>query len=102
MIFLNRKGAGPDTHLEWKVRIFLLGAALAMAGVGLDSTLLTTLAIVVLVAGAALRFLPTGKGSEDSLQANDAGDKELDHWGESGAGDQEGESDAQDHDSVGA
>lgn len=66
MIFLNRNRSGSDKHLEWKVRLFLLGAALAMAGVGLDSTLLTTLAIVVLVAGVALRFLPTGKKTDDS------------------------------------
>ena len=78
MIFLNRNRAGSDNHLEWKVRLFFLGAALAMAGVGLESTLLTTLAIIVLVSGAALRFLPGAKGKEDSLQASDAGDDEVD------------------------
>lgn len=64
MIFLNRSRAGTDNHLEWKVRLFLLGAALAMVGIGLESTVLVVLAILVLVAGAALRFLPGGDAAE--------------------------------------
>lgn len=60
MIFLDRGKDGSEKYLEWKVRFFFLGAALAMVGVGVNSSVLVTLAIVVLVAGAALRFLPKG------------------------------------------
>jgi Na+-transporting methylmalonyl-CoA/oxaloacetate decarboxylase gamma subunit len=68
MIFLDRGKDGSDKYLEWKVRFFLLGAALAMAGVGLDSSVLVILAIALLVAGAALRFLPTREAAEDSAE----------------------------------
>ena len=70
MIFLNRNRSGSDPHLEWKVRFFFLGAALALAGVALESSLLVTVAIVVLVGGAALRFLPGSK--DDAGEGADA------------------------------
>ena len=66
MIFLNRGRDGSDKYLEWKVRLFLLGAALAMVGVGFESTVLVILAIMVLVAGAAVRFLPKGEDLDSS------------------------------------
>lgn len=43
-------------HLEWKVRIFTLGAALAVAGIYFAERWMTGMAIVVLVLAASLRF----------------------------------------------
>ena len=51
-------------HLAWKVRLFSAGAVLALAGMVLDDRWITGVAIVVLTAGMALRFLPGG-GEED-------------------------------------
>ncbi len=51
--FLNRsKRAGP--LLEWKVRAFTVGAALALIGMYLERRWVTGLAIVVLASGMAL------------------------------------------------
>lgn len=74
MIFLDRNKGGSDKHLEWKVRFFLLGAALAMAGIGLDSSILITLATLVLLGGIALRFLAKGDGDEEGADDADAED----------------------------
>ena len=62
MFFSSRQARGPDHFLQWKVRLFLAGAALALIGIGLDSSALVGLAILVLVAGIVLRFLPTDRG----------------------------------------
>ncbi len=52
-------------HLTWKVRLFSAGAVLALAGIFLDDRWITGVAIVVLTAGVALRFL-TGDGEGES------------------------------------
>jgi hypothetical protein len=83
LIFLNRNRSGSDPHLEWKVRFFFLGAALAMAGVALDSTLLVTLAIVVLVGGAALRLIPGRNGAAEGV--DEAGDPDSRRAGSAGS-----------------
>jgi hypothetical protein len=68
MIFLDR-GRRADHYpwLEWKVRLFVIGAALAIGGMIMDEGWLIGVAIVVLAAGFGLRFLPGGQGvrSED-------------------------------------
>ena len=61
MIFVRRGSGGPDPLLERKVQIFLAGAALALVGIGVDSSLLVGLAILVLLAGVIVRFL-AGRG----------------------------------------
>ncbi len=69
MIFPSRRRAGPDPYLDWKVWIFFAGAALALAGIGMESTALVGLAIPVLLAGVVLRSLRGGDrgavGGED-------------------------------------
>lgn len=52
----RRKRAG--AFLEWKVRLFVAGAVLGMAGIFLGEAWLTGGAIAVLTGGALLRFLP--------------------------------------------
>ena len=56
MIFSSRKKGGPDPYLDWKVRLFFLGAALVLMGIGLESSLLVGLAIAVLLVGVVLRL----------------------------------------------
>jgi len=55
MPFLDRSGRA-SRSLEWKVRIFTLGAVLALVGVYLDERWLTGIAIVVLFSGMMLHF----------------------------------------------
>lgn len=45
--------------LAWRVRSFVIGAALALAGMGLDVGWLVWLGIGVLAVGLLLRFLPS-------------------------------------------
>lgn len=52
-------------YLEWKVRIFVVAATLALGGMYLDEPWLVGVAIVVLVAGMALRFVPSGEEPEE-------------------------------------
>lgn len=62
MFFDRSRRAG--RYLEWKVRIFTLGAVLAVVGMATNQNWMTWLAIVVLGAGLALRFLPGGRVAE--------------------------------------
>ncbi len=46
--------------LKWRVAAFLLGAVLGLAGIFLDASWLVTVALIVLLIGAALRWrVPT-------------------------------------------
>ena len=49
--------------LEWRIRIFGAGAVLGLAGIFLEASWLVTVAVVVLVAGVALKLMP----DEDSV-----------------------------------
>jgi uncharacterized membrane protein len=48
------------------VRLFGVGAVLALAGVYLDRSWLVSVALGVLVMGFALRFLPEKRGDEET------------------------------------
>jgi len=56
----SRERRGEDRFLAWKVRIFVAGAALAFAGIGMSLSWLVWVGIGVLVVGLLLRFLPDG------------------------------------------
>jgi hypothetical protein len=80
MIFPSRRKAGPDRYLDWKVWIFFAGAALALAGIGMESSVLVGLAIPVLLAGVVLRSLRGGgrgavDGEESSVDDGEDGDE---------------------------
>ncbi|MFG1691023.1 hypothetical protein ACGF5M_02505 [Gemmatimonadota bacterium] len=70
MFLLTRSRKRSLKHLEWRVRLFGAGALLALVGIAVQLPWLIYTAIVVLVAGMALRFLEEpleeapGKGSE--------------------------------------
>jgi hypothetical protein len=70
MILLDRKRREKDPHLDWKVKLFFVGAALALAGIAVNSTWLIGAAVVVLLGGAGLRFLPGKK--DDAGEKDDA------------------------------
>lgn len=50
--------------LEWKVRLFSVAAMVAVFGIYLENRWLTGAAIVILVAGLGLRFLPADPEDE--------------------------------------
>ena len=59
--------------LEWRIRIFIAGALIALVGIYFDEQWITGLAIVVLITGFFIRFLPSNylrkldpESSEDS------------------------------------
>jgi hypothetical protein len=59
--------------LPWKVRLFTIGACLAVGGMVLDLDWLIYVAIGVLAAGFLIRFLPGGKG----VREDDEGSMEV-------------------------
>jgi hypothetical protein len=76
MVFMERNRRADDyPWLQWKVRLFAIGAGLALGGVILEWGWLIPAAILVLVAGFALRFLPGGTGvrEEDPDEEENAG-----------------------------
>jgi hypothetical protein len=56
VIFFDRRRKGDDPFLEWKVRLFLAGAAVALVGMARNSSWLVLGGILILLAGASLRF----------------------------------------------
>lgn len=56
----TRERRGEDRFLAWKVWIFVVGAAVAMAGMGFSLSWLVWAGIGVLLVGLVLRFLPDG------------------------------------------
>jgi len=66
MILLDRMRRGDDPHLDWKVRLFFLGAVLALVGIGTKSSAVVGLATAVLLLGLGLRFLPGGDGGVEA------------------------------------
>jgi len=64
LFFADRSNRTDDRYLVWKVRMFAIGATLGLAGMFLDQKWLVWAAIVVLVVGFFLRFLPPASSSE--------------------------------------
>ena len=56
--------AGRYPWLAWKVRFFVLGAAMALAGMAMAIQWLVAIAIVILFGAFLIRFLPGGRGEE--------------------------------------
>ena len=54
--------AGRYPWLEWKVRLFVLGACMAVAGMTMEIRWLVAVAIAILFGGFLIRFLPGGRG----------------------------------------
>ncbi len=58
-------------HLEWRVRLFGAGAVLAVVGMFTEQGWLIDLAIVVLLAGFALRFVIGEPDASDDPERGD-------------------------------
>ncbi|MCG6956403.1 MAG: hypothetical protein LJF04_10495 [Gemmatimonadetes bacterium] len=82
-LFRPRRSGRASRWLEWKVRIFAVGAVLGLAGIFLDDRILVIAALVVLAVGAGLRLLPEEKeprerGEVDDQETPDDADVERD------------------------
>lgn len=62
-MFLDRNRTA-GRYLEWKVRLFVVAAVVALGGMYFESDLAVVAAILILLAGLLLRFLPAD--SEDA------------------------------------
>ena len=63
ILFIDRRRkADRYPWLEWKVRLFVLGAGLAVLGMAGEIQWLVAVAIVILFAAFLIRFFPGGKG----------------------------------------
>jgi hypothetical protein len=57
-MFLSRHHRGRDRFVRIKLACLVLGGVLGLVGMRLDSVLLVNVAIVIVLAGFALRFVP--------------------------------------------
>lgn len=62
MLFPDRSRRGPDKFLFWKVMLFAVAGLLIYFGIRLELGWLLWIAVIVLIAGMALRFLPSKEG----------------------------------------
>lgn len=75
-MFLDRRPRrGEDPFLDWKVRLFFVGAALFGAAVFLDRPAFAIGAGVVLVVAFALRFLAPREEEPEYAEEEDAGEE---------------------------
>jgi hypothetical protein len=65
-MLVSRSRARSARHLEWRIRIFGVGAILAMVGIWSELGWLINVAIGVLLMGFALRFLPDRRDETDA------------------------------------
>jgi hypothetical protein len=75
MIFLDRGRKGDDPRLGWKVRLFLIGAVVALLGMARGSSWLVLGGMLILLVGASLRFLPGGRVAEPPPESEEDDDE---------------------------
>ncbi len=75
--FHNRSTTSDPRFLEWKVRLFTIGAVLALAGMYLELDWMVALAIAFLVAGFTLRFVPRPDEDDASETGEEPGSESL-------------------------
>lgn len=62
----------PAAYLEWRIRLFGSGALLAVMGMYFDVRWMIWIAIAVLMAGFALRFVRRRKDGEEGPPSEEA------------------------------
>jgi hypothetical protein len=65
MVFLPSHSQTPGRHLEWRLRLFTIGALLGVGGMIMDERWLVWLAMAVLAVAFAVRFLPGSSDPDD-------------------------------------
>jgi hypothetical protein len=55
-------------HLEWKVGLFCVAAVVALAGIYMESRWWTGAAVVILMGGMLLKFVPSDADDAESDQ----------------------------------
>ena len=78
MVFIDRSPERPVRFLEWRVRLFGAGAILAVAGMAAEMGWLIWIAIVVLLVGFLLRFVPVPDESEPAGRSGTLGEADPD------------------------
>jgi hypothetical protein len=71
-MFISRRRGQPSPHLEWRIRIFGVGAILAIAGMIADLSWMIWMALAVLLVGFLLRFLPQRGSAEAGVEEDDS------------------------------
>jgi hypothetical protein len=75
MAFGMRGGKSTGRFLEWKIRLFFVGAVLLMVGIAREIDLLVLLAVAVLVVAFVLRFFehpdPVDEDLDDEVDEED-------------------------------
>jgi hypothetical protein len=66
VIFLDRHRKGDDPHLDWKIRLFVAGALVALVGMARDSAWMVAGGLLTLLGAASLRFFPGGRAKGPS------------------------------------
>lgn len=74
MLDRSRKGQAYP-WLEWKVRLFVIGAGLGVGGMVLDNRWIVGAGMAVLLAGFLVRFLPGGRGIPHPEEEEDSNDE---------------------------
>jgi hypothetical protein len=87
-LFRPSRTARAGRWFEWKIRVFLAGATLAMVGIFLDDRRVIAAALAVLAVGVVLRALPDG-GAPTSADDDEDADEE-DRAEEEAEGDDDG------------
>ena len=59
--------------LEWKVRLFSVAAVVALAGIYLDNRWWTGAAVVILMVGMLLKFLPSDPRDSEETEETEEG-----------------------------
>jgi len=72
-MLIDRSRDRPIRYFEWRVRLFGVGAILALAGMYAEQGWMINLAIVILFAGMLLRFLPDRGGGGPESEADESG-----------------------------
>ena len=75
-MLIDRSRRRPVSHFKWRVRLFGVGAILAVVGIYTDVSWLINLAIAVLAVGILLRFTP-GRGGRGLSTVDGASDEDA-------------------------
>lgn len=71
-LFLDRRPRS-RRFLVWKTRIFAVAAVIALTGMYLNNPYVTGTALVLLLGGVALRFVPEPRATPDPDETEDSG-----------------------------